>query len=201
MRVVRCVHPLFRTADPGECAGRVRAPRAPPRDACRRRPRLYPRRYFGSLTPGLIASSTLCSTVGLRRGQVQPSGAACAPRGKRGEGREASTDGGAPHLPRQRPERLECALFYAPDLHPGHLRCAFYRRGDKLVTCYQVRSRRPNIRSDSWVSPVLPSVACARRSDSDRGHDHRLPPGHVGPDAAGGANLQVDRAIEPRMPP
>ena len=104
--------------------------------------------------------------LGQGRGQEQPSGAACAPRGKRGEGWGAATDGGAPHLPRQRLERLECALFCAPDLHPGHLRCAFYRRGDKLVACYQVRSRRPNVPSDSSCSPILPSVACARRSDS-----------------------------------
>ena len=45
------------------------------------------------------------------------------------------------------------------------------------------------------------AVAPARRSPSLSTIDGRLPPGHIEPDAAGGANLQVDRAFEPRPCP
>ena len=41
----------------------------------------------------------------------------------------------------------------------------------------------------------------ARRSPSLSTLDGRLPLGHIEPDAAGGANLQVDRAFEPRPCP
>jgi hypothetical protein len=59
----------------------------------------------------------------------------------------------------------------------------------------------PHVSLDSRLSPVLSPVAPARRSPSLSTLDGRLPLGHIEPDAAGGANLQVDRAFEPRPCP
>ena len=62
-------------------------------------------------------------------------------------------------------------------------------------------SHMPHDSLDSRLSPVLSPVAPARRSSSLSTLDGRLPLGHIEPDAAGGANLQVDRAFEPRPCP
>ena len=107
----------------------------------------------------------------------------------------------AQDLAQDRPARLACRPQHAPDRHLHPTRSAFSPLASLQVIEFVSLSHMPHDSLDSWLSPVLSPVAPAHRSPSLLTLDGRLSLGHIEPDAAGGANLQVDRASEPRPCP
>jgi hypothetical protein len=104
-------------------------------------------------------------------------------------------------MAQDRPERLACRPQHAPDRHTHPTRSAFSRLASLQVIEFISLPRMSHASLDAQPSPVLSPVAPARRLPSLSTIDGRSPLGHIGPDAAGGANLQVDRAFEPRPCP
>jgi hypothetical protein len=104
-------------------------------------------------------------------------------------------------LAQDRPARLACRPQHAPDRHPHPTRSASSRLASLQVIGFISLSRMFHVSLDARLSPVLSPVAPARRSPSLSTIDGRLSLGLFEPDSAGGANLQVDRALEPRPCP